>query len=100
MLTGKSEYDKNGNNTKVIYPDGNFFSRTYDGLDRFSSLFESDENKVYELKYSSSGSRKSANRIGDNITLTSYIFDDIGRPKLIKHNFLVRAFNLSLTGFL
>ncbi len=40
--TVHNNYDKNGNRTKVVYPDGKFFTYTYNGLDQSSELFEGD----------------------------------------------------------
>lgn len=69
------QYDANGNRTRVTYPDGNYVTYNYDGLDRPSSILRSGSATVASYSYNADGTRASFNG-GVN---TSYGYDTIGR---------------------
>ena len=80
------EYDKNGNQIGITYPDGQYFSRTFDGLDRLSLIKEPNTQVAYQLTYTPESTRKRALRYGETNTSTDYQYDDLGRIKLISHD--------------
>lgn len=80
------EYDNNGNQIGITYPDGQNFSRTFDGLDRLSQIKEPNSKVAYQLIYTPENTRERAIRYGETNTSTSYHYDDLGRIKLLSHD--------------
>ena len=72
-------YDADGNRTRVTFPDGNYVSYSYDGLDRPSLIQRNDTATLASYDYNAAGQRSGfSNGTGGAIT-TSYGYDGIGR---------------------
>ena len=57
----KSDYDQNGNRTKLTHPDGKYFLYDFDGLNRLTTIRENSTSYSYS-------------------TLTTHVYDFYGRP--------------------
>lgn len=72
-------YDADGNRTRVTFPDGNYVSYSYDGLDRPSLIQRNNTATLASYDYNAAGQRSGfSNGTGGAIT-TSYGYDGIGR---------------------
>lgn len=76
------QYDADGNRTRLTYPDGNFVSYAYDGLDRPSLIQRSGTSTIASYSYDAAGRRTAFNG-GIN---TSYGYDAIGRLQTLANN--------------
>lgn len=80
-LTLTYEYDKNGNRTKIIHPDGKSFLYSYDGLSRLKMIQENSSTPI-DLKayaYNPRGQRASESDASGMVATGSYGYDPIGR---------------------
>jgi len=75
-------YDADGNVTTTTYPDGNYVTYSYDGLDRPSVIKRSGSATIASYGYDAMGRRTSFNG-GVN---TSYGYDGIGRLSSLANN--------------
>ncbi len=72
-----SQYDKDGNRTRITHADLQYFSYTYDGLDRMKGIRESAATTLLDVSYDNHG--RAATVIGGNGTATSRSWDGIDR---------------------
>ncbi len=79
------QYDADGDRTQVSYPDGNYVTYTYDGLDRPQAILRSGSGSVASYSYNPDGTRAGFNSNGTAVT-TSYTYDPIGRLALLSNN--------------
>lgn len=63
------QYDSNGNRTRVTHPDNNYFTYSFDGLNRVNGAFESASTSLLTVDYWESGSRKWITRTGGAKTI-------------------------------
>lgn len=69
------EYDGSGNRTKMTFPDKNFVTYSYDGLNRPRSILRSGSSTIASYSYNARGER-----VGFNGGLkTGYSYDSAGR---------------------
>ncbi|WP_298333495.1 RHS repeat-associated core domain-containing protein, partial [Asticcacaulis sp.] len=61
------KYDGNGNRTRITFPDGNYFSYEYDGLDRMNAIRENGSTQIVNFTYNNKGERTG---IGGGISTT------------------------------
>ncbi|WP_161595913.1 RHS repeat-associated core domain-containing protein [Flavisphingopyxis soli] len=76
------QYDKGGNRTRITHPDGQYFSATYDGLDRAISITDPVAGSVASLAYNNRGGRAT---LSSGVT-TSYAYDAAGRLASLGHD--------------
>lgn len=75
-------YDPNGNRKKITYPDSNFVTTTYDGLNRPLLIKRSDSATLASYGYDVAGRRTSFN----GAFSTSYGYEVAGRLNLLTNN--------------
>lgn len=78
-----SEYDRNGNRTKLIHPDGAYFSAEFDGLNR-QSVARVNGNWLMAIAYDRNGQSKALNR-GTTRLRTDRTFDTAQRTRTVVH---------------
>jgi RHS repeat-associated protein len=76
------EYDANGNRTKLTFPDSQFFTYEFDGLDRMIRIRENGGTEIASFSYTSRGERTG---IGGGIG-TGFAYDGISRLAGISHD--------------
>jgi len=86
------EYDSEGNRTKLVHPDGTFFTYTYDGQNRLNLILENGSTLVYTQKYDNVGRRKTVQR-GSGVANTEYGYDQISRLKTITHDMAASSYD-------
>jgi RHS repeat-associated protein len=74
-------YDPNGNRIQIVHPDQEYFTYSFDGLDRPTHVWESGVNAVTAMAYDWAG-RKAAGAW----YRTLYGYDPAGRLQTIAHN--------------
>jgi RHS repeat-associated protein len=89
------KYDSNGNRTHVTHPDNNYFTYSFDGLNRVNGLFESASTSLLTLDYWENGSRKFITRTGG--AKTSYVRDNAMRLGSFSQDFAGTANDLTNT---
>ena len=83
------QHDADGNRTRVTFPDGNYTSYVYDGLDRPTSILRSGDATVASYTYDATGQR-----IGFNGAVnTAYGYDGIGRVTSIGNTLANATYN-------
>ncbi len=72
------QYDADNNRTQVTYPDGNYVTYSYDGMDRPLQILRSGSGVIASYSYNDDGTRSGFN---SNVTAlaTSYTYDPIQR---------------------
>lgn len=65
-------YDRNGNRERITHPDQNYFTYSFDALNRISTLNEGASNNLVSVKYNDIGRRKIIQRQGGATTLYNY----------------------------
>lgn len=78
--TISQQYDADGNRTRVTWPDSNYVSYDYDGLDRLTTLKQSGSTAIAGMTYNAKG--ELATQVRGAVT-TSYTYDGISRPMSI-----------------
>ncbi len=78
-------YDKAGNRTMLIYPDNNYFTYAYDGLNRMTAVREGSYATVIAIAYDHQGRTDWINRQGG--ALTDIDYDSISRIDSMSHDF-------------
>lgn len=73
-----SAVSTNGNRTRMTFPDGNYVTYSYDGLDRPISIQRSGTAAIASYGYNPDGTRASFGSNGSAL-ITSYGYDAIGR---------------------
>jgi RHS repeat-associated protein len=73
-----SQYNANGNRTRVTYPDGQFFQLGHDGLDRLQSIRAPDNNTLFYPIYNTRGLAGRVLR-GGSAHNTDFGYDGVGR---------------------
>lgn len=76
------QYDVDGNRTRLTYPDNNYVTFAYDGLDRMTEVRESGSTTVATISYNSKGERI---RLTGGVS-TSYEYDSISRLGSVTHD--------------
>lgn len=76
------QYDANGNRTRLTFPDSNYFTYDYDGLNRMTVIKESGSTTVAALSYNAKGERSS---LTGGVS-TGYTYDPISRFGSISHD--------------
>ncbi|WP_423605672.1 RHS repeat-associated core domain-containing protein [Sphingomonas sp. MS122] len=69
-------YDASGNRVRLTYPDGQYFTFEYDGLDRQIATRENGGAVVAQIAYDNQGRRSGAVRLS---TTTAYGYDGVSR---------------------
>lgn len=72
------EYDRNGNRTKITYPDGEYFTYEHDGLDRVNALKDDQGIALISPTYNSRGLPSALIRNASAHDQT-YTYDPVGR---------------------
>ena len=83
------QYDIGGNRTRVTFPDGNFATYSYDGLDRPLTILRSGTATVASYTYDAAGRRTAFN----GGVSTSYGYDPAGRLNALTNNLPATAYN-------
>lgn len=81
-------YDSENKRTRLTFPDGQYFTYSYDGLGRFDKILQSGSVVIAEATYNSSGQRKTLSRGGPvsaSATQSTYQYDPF-RIKTLAHN--------------
>jgi RHS repeat-associated protein len=73
-----SQYNANGNRTRVTYPDGQFFQLGHDGLDRLQSIRAPDNNTLFYPIYNTRGLAGRVLRGGSAHNI-DFGYDGVGR---------------------
>lgn len=94
MLDGTSRvlsyfYDANGNRTRITFPDTNYATYEYDGIDRPSLIKRSGSTTVASYVYDAAGKRSAFN---GGIS-TSYAYDTAGRLSFLTNNLAASTYN-------
>ena len=76
------QYDGDGNRTRLTFPDGQYFSYEYDGLDRPIRIRENGGTEIASFSWNGRGERTG---IGGGFG-TSFSYDGIGRLAGITHD--------------
>ena len=92
------QYDADGNRTQVNYPDGNYITYTYDGLDRLSQVLESGSSVLAGYSYDTAGRVQQLTR-GGGVTTTGFGYDPVSRLNSLSHNFATALDNVSFSPF-
>ena len=72
------QYDADGDQTRLTYPDGNYIQYSYDGLDRLSQVLENGSTTVAAYTYDGEG-RPGEISLGGGVATTAYAYDGISR---------------------
>ncbi len=81
-----SDYDADGNRTRITHPDGNYFEYSYDGLDRFFHLSQNGPSTTLaSLSYDAQGRPDKLARDALGST-TQYGYDPISRLTALTHD--------------
>ena len=75
-------YDANGNRTRLTWPDGNYATFAYDGLDRMSLIREGASTAVATIIYNNRGERTGLN----GGVSTTFSYDPLSRPASVAHD--------------
>ena len=78
------EYDKNGNRTRITYPDNQAWDYTYDGLNRLNGIKKGSTVLVGPV-YNNRGLLASVARYSNALN-QSYTYDNIGRLQSLTHS--------------
>ena len=76
------QYDANGNRIRLTFPDGQYFSFEYDGLDRMTLIRENGGTAVSSFAYNGKGERTG---MGGGVA-TTFSYDGVGRLAGITHD--------------
>ena len=91
------QYDAAGNRTRLTFPDGNYFTYSYDAMSRMTAILQSGSTTVAGFSYNNQGLRSG---ITGGVA-TSYGYDAIGRLTSLGHDLSGTAQDVtwSLTGY-
>ena len=70
-------YDGDGNRSRLTFPDTNFFTYSYDGLDRENAILQGASTGLITIAYDQLGRRASLGRAGAGTT--TYGYDNASR---------------------
>jgi len=87
-------YDLDGDRTSITFPDNNYFTYQYDGLDRLSGIVENVGPSIVGQTYRPNGTRWTQNR---GTVGTTYNFDPVERPQSWIDNLLGSAPDITTT---
>jgi YD repeat-containing protein len=76
-LTFSYLYDADGNRTRLTFPDANFFTYSYDQLDRETGVLQGGTTSLLTIAYDQLGRRSSLGRTGAG--KTAYAYDNASR---------------------
>ncbi|KQN04846.1 hypothetical protein ASE85_07605 [Sphingobium sp. Leaf26] len=76
------QYDANGNRTRLTYPDSNYVTYEYDGIDRLDLVKEGASTTVATITYNNEGERTGLT----GGAATSYSYDPLSRLASITHD--------------
>lgn len=80
-----SQYDANGNRTRITHPDGFYAAYTYDGMNRPSTIKENGSTTLITFGYDQIGRRTSLTRA--NGANTAYTYDAVSRLAQLSYDF-------------
>ena len=80
----KYEYDANGNQVKLIYPDNSFVIREFDEVNRLTAINDDQNNSIASFTYTPLSRLKNIN-YGNGIS-TNYTMDYYNRISKVSHN--------------
>lgn len=83
------QYDADGNRTRVSFPDGNYTTYSYDGLDRPQTILRSGSATVASYTYDAAGRRAGFN----GGVSTAYGYDGIGQVTSITNTLASSIYN-------
>jgi RHS repeat-associated protein len=79
------EFDRDGNRTRLTYPEGFFVTFAYDGLNRLTSAASNGSSQPdYVIAYDNRSRRSSLTR--GNYGATSYTYDNVDRLLTLSHS--------------
>jgi RHS repeat-associated protein len=78
------QYDADGNRTRLTFPDTQYFTYAYDGLDRESGILQGTSTSLVTIAYDQLGRRVSLARTGAGTT--SYAYDNASRLQSLAHD--------------
>jgi len=93
-LTLSYQYDADGNRTRVTWPDGNYVTFSYDGLDRQTAALQNGATTVATIAYDNKGQRSGDTR---GAVSTAYGYDAVSRPASIADNLAGTADDVTTT---
>src|SRR6185437_6203870 len=76
-LTLSYLYDADGNRVRLTFPDTNFFTYAYDGLDRETGILQGTATSLATITYDQLGRRSALGRTGAG--KTAYAYDNASR---------------------
>jgi RHS repeat-associated protein len=71
------DYDAVGNTTKIIYPDSDYITLTYDEIERLDTIRNAADEVIADYSYDYAGRRDQLDLA--NGTRTTYVYDDANR---------------------
>lgn len=71
------QYDADSNRTRITHPDTNYFTYSYDGVDRLNGILEGSSTSLTTVSYDQLGRRLNLGRTGAGST--AYGYDNAGR---------------------
>ncbi|MEP6787797.1 MAG: RHS repeat-associated core domain-containing protein [Acidobacteriota bacterium] len=89
------QYDSDGNRTRLTFPDTQYFTYAYDGLDRESGILQGTSTSLVTLAYDQLGRRASLARTGAGTT--AYAYDNASRLQSLAHDLAGTTSDHSLT---
>ena len=88
------QYDKNGNRTRITYPDDEFFSYEYNGLDQLSGIRDSNGGILMTQSYDYYARANIRTMSNDGAAASKIWYDEASRADVIGHNFNGDGFDL------
>jgi RHS repeat-associated protein len=88
-LTVTSGYDADGDRTSITHPDGNYFTYSYDGLDRVNLISENGAATLASFVYNSQGKISTLTRggvVGSGVAATALTYDPVNRLQTLSHD--------------
>jgi RHS repeat-associated protein len=76
------QFDADSNRTRLTFPDGNYFTYTFDGLDRMNAILENGATTVASISYDNQGRRGT---LTGGVS-TSYGYDPVSRLASLSHD--------------
>jgi YD repeat-containing protein len=93
MRSLTSLYDDDGNRVRLTYPDSNYITFAYDGLDRMTTVKQSGTTTIATYTYNN---RTDVAARGNGGEASTYSYDNIGRLSSILHNLASTANDVTL----
>ena len=90
------QYDADGDRTEVTYPDGEYITYGYDGLDRLSQVLESGSTALAAYSYNGAGQLTEIAR-GGGVATTAFGYDGIDRLSTLSQTLATTADDVSFS---